>query len=93
MLTRHGAALCWADRRERPTGPLWRTADWVYLRLHEGRGQAWPAYDEPVLRWWARRVAQVLAGGDDAYVYFNNGPGSAFLRDALRFRELVATGG
>jgi len=31
-----GAALCWADRLGRPVVPLWRTAGWGYLRLHEG---------------------------------------------------------
>src|SRR6516164_7218639 len=36
LLERHGAALCWADRLGRPITPLWRTADWGYLRFHEG---------------------------------------------------------
>jgi uncharacterized protein YecE (DUF72 family) len=34
-LERHGAALCWADRKGAIT-PLWRTTDWGYLRFHEG---------------------------------------------------------
>src|SRR6516162_728028 len=36
LLERNGAALCWADRLGRPITPLWRTADWGYLRFHEG---------------------------------------------------------
>ena len=44
LLTRRNAALCWADRLGRPLGPLWRTADWGYLRLHEGRARPWPRY-------------------------------------------------
>jgi len=36
VLSSYNAALCWADRRSRPITPLWRTADWGYLRLHEG---------------------------------------------------------
>src|SRR3712207_7722185 len=32
LLTEHGAALCWADRKG-PITPLWRTANWGYLRL------------------------------------------------------------
>ena len=33
LLERYGAALCWADRDEKPIAPLWRTTDWGYLRL------------------------------------------------------------
>ena len=36
LLERYGAALCWADRDEQPIAPLWRTADWGYLRFHHG---------------------------------------------------------
>ena len=42
VLRDRGAALCWADRLSRPITPLWRTADWGYLRLHVGRAQPWP---------------------------------------------------
>ncbi|MBA3489785.1 MAG: ISAs1 family transposase, partial [Longispora sp.] len=34
-LENYGAALVWADRCSKPISPLWRTADWGYLRLHE----------------------------------------------------------
>ena len=41
----HGARRCrWADRLGRPTTPLWRTADWGYLRFHEGRATPRPRY-------------------------------------------------
>ncbi len=43
LLAHHQAALCWADRRGRPLNPLWRTADWGYLRFHEGRPGHGPA--------------------------------------------------
>ena len=49
MLETHNAALCWADRRGRPVTPLWRTADWGYLRLHEGRAKPWPRYGRTAL--------------------------------------------
>ena len=39
VLTERGAALCLADRRG-PLTPLWRTADWTYLRFHGGRAHA-----------------------------------------------------
>ena len=39
VLTARSAALCWADRKGSAVTPLWRTADWGYLRLHEGEGE------------------------------------------------------
>ncbi|WP_131739531.1 DUF72 domain-containing protein [Actinomadura roseirufa] len=85
VLERHGAALCWADRLGRPLTPLWRTADWRYMRFHEGAAAPWPSYGDRALGSWARR----LAGPGDVYVYFNNDPGGAAVRNALRFAELT----
>ena len=52
------AALCWADRKGSAVTPLWRTADWGYLRLHEGDGAPWPGYSERR----ARRVGRADRG-------------------------------
>ena len=62
VLAAHGAALCWTDRCGEPTTPLWRTADWGYLRFHEGDGRPWPRYPDRGLRDWADRVAQAWPG-------------------------------
>ena len=78
LLERHGAALCWADRKGRPVTPLWNTTDWAYLRLHEGRAQPWPRYGRSALRTWVTR----LAGVPEAFVFFNNDPGGAAVIDA-----------
>nr|WP_296073361.1 DUF72 domain-containing protein [uncultured Actinoplanes sp.] len=78
LLEQHGAALCWADRKGRPTTPLWTTTDWAYLRLHEGRAKPWPRYGRAALATWVER----LAGAGEAYVYFNNDPGGAAVIDA-----------
>ncbi len=83
VLEGHGAALCWADRLGRPMTPLWRTADWGYLRLHEGRAHPWPLYGQQALRSWAHRL-----GDDDWYVYFNNDPDAAAVRNARTFTAL-----
>ncbi|MCZ0979238.1 DUF72 domain-containing protein [Streptomyces diastatochromogenes] len=88
-----GAALCWADRRSRPVTPLWRTADWCYLRLHEGRARPWPAYGRRALEGWAGRIAGGWPEGADAYVYFNNDPGVEAVRDAALFRRLMSGAG
>jgi uncharacterized protein YecE (DUF72 family) len=78
VLTRHGTALCWADRKGRPTTPLWETADFRYLRMHEGRARPWPGYGRAALGSWLERMAQGVPG----YVFFNNDPGGAAVRDA-----------
>ncbi|WP_026874453.1 DUF72 domain-containing protein [Jiangella gansuensis] len=89
LLTAHGAALCWADRNSRPVAPLWRTADWGYLRLHHGAAQPWPSYGDQALRSWAGRLADTWPESQDVFVYFNNDPGGAAVRDAVRFAAAV----
>lgn len=93
VLVRHGAALCWADRLGRPLTPLWRTADWAYLRFHEGAARPWPRYGDRALRAWLRRLGETGDAGADAYVYFNNDPGGAAVRNATRFAELARAAG
>ncbi len=86
VLERRGAALAWADRKG-PITPLWRTAGWGYLRLHEGRAPTWPFYERWELTEWADRVAQTYDDGEDVYAYFNNDPGCAAVSDAITFAE------
>jgi uncharacterized protein YecE (DUF72 family) len=93
VLSRHGAALSWADRLGRPLAPLWRTADWGYLRLHEGRGSPWPRYGEQALRSWVGRLAETWPDRADAFVYFNNDQGGAAVRDADAFSSIARQAG
>jgi uncharacterized protein YecE (DUF72 family) len=89
LLVDHAAALCLADRRGVRT-PLWRTADWTYLRFHEGRAQPRPAYGRAALAAWARRLADGWpAAGEDCFVYFNNDWLGCAPRDAARFARQV----
>jgi uncharacterized protein YecE (DUF72 family) len=90
LLERYGAALCWADRMEQPVAPLWRTAEWGYLRLHTGVDN-W-RYRPETLRLWAERLADTY-GGADVVVYFNNDPGGAAPVDAVHFAEAVRAAG
>jgi uncharacterized protein YecE (DUF72 family) len=78
LLTKYGAALCWADRCGRPITPLWQTADFGYLRLHEGRAKPWPRYGKAALAGWLGRVDPRRP----TYVFFNNDPGGAAVIDA-----------
>ena len=84
VLERHGAALCLADRQG-PLEPRWRTADWTYLRFHDGRGDPPPCYREAELRAWARRLHAARHDVGDVFAYFNNDPRACAPSDALRF--------
>ncbi|MEV6105269.1 DUF72 domain-containing protein [Streptomyces sp. NPDC051940] len=90
VLENRGAALCWADVQARPTTPLWRTADWGYLRLHLGRARPWPRYGRQSLRTWVRRLADTWPGHCDIHVYFNNDQGGAAVLDAVSFARIAA---
>ncbi|MEA2630465.1 MAG: hypothetical protein QOE66_684 [Chloroflexota bacterium] len=92
LLTERGAALCWADRRG-PIAPTWRTADWGYLRFHQGRAAPRPCYDERALGSWAERLCETWGPAADAYVYFNNDRRGCALRDAAVFARLVGEAG
>jgi len=92
-LERHNAALCWADRLGKPLGPLWRTADFGYLRLHEGRATPRPRYGPKALGSWVRRVADGFADRDHVFVYFNNDPGGAAIADAAVFARAAQRSG
>ena len=89
VLERHGAALCWADRHSRPVTPRWRTADFGYLRLHEGRASPHPRYGRAALATWAERVGETFPDAP-CYVYFNNDPGGAAIVDAIAFARAAA---
>jgi uncharacterized protein YecE (DUF72 family) len=88
LLARHHAALCWADRLGRPMNPLWRTADWGYLRFHEGTAQPWPRYGQQALRTWVQRIAATWPDDADVFAYFNNDPGGAAIYDAAAFASI-----
>jgi uncharacterized protein YecE (DUF72 family) len=89
VLSERDAAWCWADRGGRPVGPLWRTASWGYVRLHHGRARPVPSYGDAALRAWCRRVDETWVRSADVFVYFNNDPGGAAVRNAFRFADLM----
>jgi uncharacterized protein YecE (DUF72 family) len=89
ILSERAVALCLADRRG-VLGPIWRTADWTYLRFHEGRAHPRPSYGDAALGTWAQRLADQWSADEDCWVYFNNDHGGAAPRDAARFARTVA---
>lgn len=85
VLERHNAALCFADRWSKPISPLWRTADWGYVRFHEGAARPHPCYGKTALASWAERIAELWGPDDEVYAFFNNDPQGCALRDARWF--------
>jgi uncharacterized protein YecE (DUF72 family) len=86
LLRRHQAATCLADRRG-VLEPRWRTAEWGYVRFHEGRAQPWPRYGQDALRRWAERIAEAYGADQTVYAYFNNDPHGCAPRNALEFAK------
>jgi len=92
VLERRGAALCWADRGGRPITPLWRTAGWGYVRLHEGTASPRPSYGRGALGTWLGRIDDAWPGvrRADVFVYFNNDRGGAAVRNARTLLRMAA---
>jgi len=94
VLRARGAALSWADRGGRPIAPLWRTADFGYLRLHEGTAQPWPRYGRAALDSWLSRLSSTFdTRNDDVFVFFNNDQNAAAVADAAALIERARAAG
>jgi uncharacterized protein YecE (DUF72 family) len=87
VLTERGAATVWSDRLGIAIAPMWRTTDWAYLRLHQGRLKFPPTYPAATLRSWRQHLEATWSTHEDVFVYFNNDQGAAAVRDARRFRR------
>ena len=62
------------------------TGGWSYVRFHRGRKDSFD-YPAAKLRRWADRIAELPAR--EVFVYFNNDPGGAAVRDAERLLRLL----
>jgi len=89
ILTEHKAALCWSDRGAKPLGPLWRTADWGYVRFHEGAAQPWPRYGQQSLKTWLKRISDSFPPEADVFTFFNNDQNCAAPADAAALTTLA----
>ena len=83
LLREHDAAFVLADRR-RPITPLWTSASWTYLRLHEGRATPRPCYGRTALRSWVDRLPM-----RDGFVYFNNDHRACAVHNARTFEAML----
>jgi uncharacterized protein YecE (DUF72 family) len=92
VMASRGAAWCLTDRMG-STSPEIRTADWGYLRLHQGRGRPDPCYGRTALTTWVTRLKELWGPDPDIYVYFNNDGHCCAVRDAHVFAVLAEHAG
>jgi uncharacterized protein YecE (DUF72 family) len=88
VLAARNAALCLTDRLGK-RGPMVRTADWYFLRFHEGTARPHPCYGDRALAGWAERLADEWPKTADGYVFFNNDARACAVRNAARFAVLA----
>lgn len=91
LLRSHSVALVLADRASVPA--LRRcelTADFAYVRLHEGSGDG--NYSHAELGRWVARLRR-LAEGADVFVYFNNDQDGYAVENALYLRRALERSG
>jgi uncharacterized protein YecE (DUF72 family) len=87
LLRTNGVALVVGDTPKRPFQTLERTAGWMFVRFHVGRGRQ-GNYTPAQLREWAAQVGEWARDGD-VYAYFNDDWGGFAVREARRLQELV----
>jgi uncharacterized protein YecE (DUF72 family) len=88
LLRAHEVALVIGDHPKRPFQTLSRTADWMFARLHQGRGRD-GNYTPAQLREWAARVRAWRKEGD-VYLYFNDDWNGHAVKEAILLKELVS---
>ena len=99
VLRSHNAALCLVDRAG-PKGPICLTADWTYVRFHQGRSFPGPCYRDQSLLDWRDRLAELAKAraqssespsglGLDGYAFFNNDFRACAVKDAATFARML----
>ena len=86
LLRRHEVALVIGDTPKRPFQSHELTADWTFIRFHEGTCGRFSNYSESELEEWAQRIER-WAASDDVYAYFNNDRNGYAVRNALWLKE------
>ena len=71
LLRRHGVALVIGDSPKRPFQTHEMTADWTFVRFHQGARGRRGNYSETELEEWARRIAN-WRSTTEVFAYFNN---------------------
>jgi len=89
LLRKHSAALCIHDFADMKI-PNEITTDFTYIRFHgPTSAKYWGSYSTSQLQTWADRINGWRDDLSAVYVYFNNDPEGAAVRNALTLKSLV----
>ncbi len=90
LLAAHGAAYCVMSGANLPC-ILRVTTDFAYLRMHgpDHHHLYAGSYSDTDLRWWADRIGEWHAAGQDVFAYFNNDGDANAVRNARTLQSLV----
>jgi uncharacterized protein YecE (DUF72 family) len=93
LLAGHAAAYCVMSGADLPC-VLRATTDLVYVRMHgPDRHHLYAgSYSDADLTWWASRIREWDAAGQDVFVYFNNDGEANAVRNARTLQSLLAVG-
>jgi uncharacterized protein YecE (DUF72 family) len=89
LLREHGVALVIGDHPKRPFQAHLLTADWTFVRLHQGSRGRNGNYSERELQAWAARIGAWRERAD-VYAYFNNDWEGYALRNGRRLQRLTS---
>ena len=88
LLREHGVALVIGDHPARPFQSHELTADWTFVRFHQGARGRRGNYAESELRTWQRRITQWRRRAE-VYAYFNNDWEAFAVRNARRLKSML----
>ena len=88
LLREHGVALVIGDHPGRPFQSHELTADWTFIRFHQGARGRRGNYAESELRTWQRRISQWRRRAE-VYAYFNNDWEAFAVRNARRLKSML----
>ena len=88
LLREQGVALVIGDHPARPFQSHELTADWTFIRFHQGARGRRGNYAESELRTWQRRISQWRRRAE-VYAYFNNDWEAFAVRNARRLKSML----
>ena len=90
LLREYNAAFCVHDFTDMKIPPE-ITTDFTYIRFHGPTSTKYAgSYSNAQLRRWAEWIKEQGTALEAVYVYFNNDPGAAAVKNALTLKRLVA---
>jgi uncharacterized protein YecE (DUF72 family) len=91
VLRRHRAALVIGDTPERPFQPHEMTADWTFVRFHQGARGRRGNYSPTEIEEWGRRI-DGWRRNVEVYAYFNNDWEAFAVQNAVALKRALGVG-